>query len=58
MGTVRFGWRRPGFFRRLRAAFRGGKATKKLAAFRWEEHWADPVATLREELTCPASSLH
>jgi ubiquinone biosynthesis protein Coq4 len=58
MGTLRFGWRRPGFFGRLGAAVRGGKATKQLAAFRWEEHWADPVSKLREELTCPASTLH
>ena len=57
MGTLRFGWRTPGFFKRLRAAVRGGKATKKLAAFRWEEHWADPVNKLREELTCPAATL-
>jgi ubiquinone biosynthesis protein COQ4 len=54
MGTLR----RPGFFGRLGAAVRGGKATKQLAAFRWEEHWADPVSKLREELTCPASTLH
>ena len=58
MGTLRFGWRTPGFFRRLRAAVRGGKATKKLAAFRWEDHWAEPVSKLREELTCPSETLH
>ena len=58
MGTLRFGWRTPGFFRRLRAAVRGGKATKKLAAFRWEDRWAEPVAKLREELACPVASLH
>jgi ubiquinone biosynthesis protein COQ4 len=57
MGTVRFGWRTPGFFRRLRAAVRGGRATKKLAAFRWEEHWAEPVEKLRQDLGCPAASL-
>ena len=58
MGTLRFGWRKPRFFTRLRAAFRGGKATKKLAAFRWEDHWAEPVSKLREDLGCPASTLH
>jgi ubiquinone biosynthesis protein COQ4 len=57
MGTVRWGWKTPRFFRRLRAAVRGGKATKKLATFRWEEHWAEPVAELRKELGCPAASL-
>jgi ubiquinone biosynthesis protein COQ4 len=57
MGTLRFGWRKPGFFKRLRAAVRGGRATRKLAAFRWEDHWAEPVAKLREELTCPAATL-
>jgi ubiquinone biosynthesis protein COQ4 len=57
MGTVRFGWRTPGFFRRLRAAVRGGKATRKLAAFRWEEHWGEPVEELRKELGCAAESL-
>jgi len=58
MGTLRFGWRTPGFFRRLRAAVRGGKATKKLAAFRWEDRWAEPVDRLRQELTCPVETLH
>jgi ubiquinone biosynthesis protein COQ4 len=57
MGTVRFGWRTPGFFRRLRAAVRGGKATRELAAFRWEEHWGETVEELRRELGCPAGSL-
>jgi ubiquinone biosynthesis protein COQ4 len=52
-GTLRHGLRLKGFFRDLRAAIRRGKATRPLATFRWEEHWAESVSRLREQLTCP-----
>jgi ubiquinone biosynthesis protein COQ4 len=54
-GTLRHGRRFKGFLRDLRAAYRRGKATRPLGAFRWEEHWAQPVSQLRERLACPAA---
>jgi ubiquinone biosynthesis protein COQ4 len=50
---VRWGRRTPGFWRRFRVAFRRGRRARPLATFRWEDHWSEPVATLREELACP-----
>jgi ubiquinone biosynthesis protein COQ4 len=52
-GAVRFGWRRRGFYRDFARAYRRGKATRRLATFYWEEHWDEPLSSLRAELACP-----
>lgn len=57
-GSIRFAARLPGrtieHAREMRRAFERGKATSFLGTFRWEDHWATPVADLRTLLTCPA----
>lgn len=53
MGWVRFGRKQPGFYARLRQAYRRGRATAPLATFLWEDHWAEPVSELRARLACP-----
>jgi ubiquinone biosynthesis protein COQ4 len=45
---------RPRLWRDIRLAFRRGRRTRPLAAFRWEDHWHTPVAELRRALACPA----
>lgn len=54
VGTVRY--RYPGQTKEVREAFQRGKRAGFLPTFRWEDHWATPVAELRERLTCPAES--
>jgi ubiquinone biosynthesis protein COQ4 len=54
LGTLRYLLFRRGHFPRLVRAYRRGKAARFLATFRWEEHWATPVAELRTALACPA----
>jgi ubiquinone biosynthesis protein COQ4 len=53
LGTLRWAKLAPSHARKLLEAHRRGKATARLATFRWERHWATPVETLRRELTCP-----
>ena len=52
LGGLRHGRRTPRFWRRMRTAYVRGKATRKLAGFYWEDHWAEPVSVLRERLCC------
>jgi len=42
------------YVRRLWAAFQRGSQSRQLASFRWEAHWATPLALLREQLVAPA----
>jgi ubiquinone biosynthesis protein COQ4 len=42
------------YARRLWTAFRRGSQSRQLASFRWEDHWATPLAMLREQLVAPA----
>jgi ubiquinone biosynthesis protein COQ4 len=53
-GYLRWGLWQKWTLRELVHAYRRGKATKFLATFRWEDHWATPVSELREQLACPA----
>jgi ubiquinone biosynthesis protein COQ4 len=57
LGTVRYMRRRRGHLARMREAYRRGKATRFLGAFRWEDHWETPVAKLRDLLACPPARL-
>jgi len=41
----------------MRTAYRRGQRTRKLAGFYWEDHWAEPVSRLREQLACPTEAL-
>ncbi|HEY8077226.1 MAG TPA: Coq4 family protein [Labilithrix sp.] len=50
-GTVRWLGRWPGQLAAVREAYRRGVRTKFLATFRWEDHWASPVAELRAKLS-------
>ena len=54
LGTLRFGSSRPGFAGQVRRAFARGRATRPLAAFYWEDHWDEPLASLRARLACPS----
>lgn len=54
LGTLRYLLFRRGHFRALARAHRRGKATRFLATFRWEDHWATPLPELRALLSCPA----
>ncbi|WP_052519373.1 Coq4 family protein [Archangium violaceum] len=42
------------YARKLWTAFRRGSQSRQLASFRWEDHWATPLAMLREQLVAPA----
>ena len=53
IGSVRVFWRSPDYLHRVRVAYRRGQQTRQLAAFRWEDHWADPLGELRARLGCP-----
>ena len=46
------------YVRRVRAAHRRGRASRQFLGFRFEHHWATPVATLREQLCAPAPLAH
>lgn len=52
MGTLRLLPYRPLHVRKALAAYRRGKATRSLPVFPWEEHWATPLADLRQRLAC------
>jgi ubiquinone biosynthesis protein COQ4 len=52
-GSLRLLHRGLRYFRALRHAFARGRSTRFLATFRWEEHWDEPIAALRERLACP-----
>jgi ubiquinone biosynthesis protein COQ4 len=54
-GPFRYGLRRRGLLREVRAAYRRGKATAPLAAVFWEELWAEPLAAVRQRVACPAA---
>ncbi|MFL5356409.1 Coq4 family protein [Archangium sp.] len=41
------------YLRRLRAAYRRGRASQQFLGFRFEHHWETPVATLRAQLVAP-----
>ena len=53
-GPFRYGLRRRGLLREVRAAYRRGKATAPLAAVFWEE-LAEPLAAVRQRVACPAA---
>jgi ubiquinone biosynthesis protein COQ4 len=54
LGVVRHG--SPGIVRDARKAFRRGRATRRLATYRWEERWSTPLDDIRRELACPSMS--
>lgn len=54
LGLLRHGRKSQGLLRDVGRAFRRGRATKKLATYRWEERWSTPLDALRRELACPA----
>jgi len=56
-GTLRYMLGRRGHLGRLRDAYRRGARTRFLGAFRWEDHWATPVAELRALLACPPAAV-
>jgi ubiquinone biosynthesis protein COQ4 len=53
LGTIRHFVRTPGHMAKLQRAYERGKATKRLAAFRWENYWARPLEEVRALLDCP-----
>jgi ubiquinone biosynthesis protein Coq4 len=50
LGAVRYGWRYPAYFGRLRAAYRAGRRAAALAPVYWERHFAEPVTSVRARL--------
>lgn len=56
LGAVRHGYKVPSLLPKMRDAYRRGKKTRKLAAFYWEDHWADSLVDLRARLGCPPAS--
>jgi ubiquinone biosynthesis protein COQ4 len=56
MGVARHGHKVPAIRRRVLDGYRRGRTTKKLAAYRWEEHWADPLDKVRADLGCPPAA--
>lgn len=55
-GTLRWAFAWPGQREALREAFMRGRRTGFLPTFRWEDHWATPVAELRALLACPPAA--
>ena len=53
IGSFRVLGRSPGYLRRVAVAYRRGRETRPLAAFRWEDHWSDRLEDLRGALACP-----
>ena len=50
-GTLRWAPAKRGHLRAVARAYRRGKSARFLPPFRWEEHWAVPLAALRERLS-------
>jgi ubiquinone biosynthesis protein COQ4 len=59
LGPIRYGHEyrrgRHALVRDVYAAFRRGRAAGRLTSFVWEDHWAEPLATVRERIGCAAS---
>jgi ubiquinone biosynthesis protein COQ4 len=53
LGTLRHFVGKRGHMARMQRAYERGKATKRLAAFRWEDHWDRPLDEVRALLECP-----
>ncbi len=53
-----FGVSTPAFFRRIRAAYRRGRASKQFLSFDFERHWETPVATLQAQLCAPRDAVN
>jgi ubiquinone biosynthesis protein COQ4 len=51
--TLRCG---PAFLKRVAAALRQGRRAKFLGPTYWEEHWAEPVESIRARLDCPKAA--
>ena len=54
LGPIRYGRGRPGLTREVRAAFRRGRSAGRLTSFFWEDHWAEPLASVRVRVGCAA----
>jgi ubiquinone biosynthesis protein COQ4 len=58
LGPVRYGGEyqrgRSALVRDVYTAFRRGRAASRLTSFVWEDHWAEPLATVREQIGCVA----
>jgi ubiquinone biosynthesis protein COQ4 len=54
LGPLRYGVGQRGLKRQVFAAYRRGRATGRLTSFRWEEHWATPLESVRSLVACPA----
>jgi ubiquinone biosynthesis protein COQ4 len=52
LGPVRYGLGRRDLPRDVVAAYHRGKAAGFLTAFYWEDHWAEPLASVRARLGC------
>jgi ubiquinone biosynthesis protein Coq4 len=53
LGAVRGTWASgPRVLPPLARAYRQGRQAAPFLTFYWEEHWAEPVARLRERLSC------
>lgn len=53
-GWLRYGRLSPALLRDLVRAHRRGQASGSFPTFRWEDHWATPVAELRDRFAVPA----
>jgi ubiquinone biosynthesis protein COQ4 len=49
-GSLRWGWRQPGYFKNLLASYRAGRRANAMAPTFWERHWGETVESLREQL--------
>ncbi len=47
VGTARYFALRPRHYAKVRHAYRLGLRSRRLATFRWEDHWAKPLAEVR-----------
>jgi ubiquinone biosynthesis protein COQ4 len=56
VGSFRVLGRAPDYLHRVAVAYRRGRATRQLAAFPWEDHWAEPLSELRSRLHCPSEA--
>ncbi len=56
LGPLRYGFGRPSLGLEVLGAFRRGRAAGRLTSFFWEDHWAEPLAAVRDRVGCPAAA--
>ena len=55
LGPIRYGLGQRGLKRQILGAYRRGRATRRLTSFFWEEHWSEPLESVRAQVGCPAA---